>query len=319
MPGENFPVALRVLPASLRADLRAIYAYARFVDQLGDAYRGDRSAALDWLEAEVDRGLSGAFPPAELHPSVGPVVSLVTRRGSGGAQLTALIAANRMDQTVSSYDRFDDLVAYCHLSADPVGRLVLVACERSTSERVAWSDRICTALQLAEHWQDLAEDARAGRVYLPVEDLERFGVERAEIERTAGPGGQASSRLRGLVAFEVFRARSLLREGEALVRSLDGWARLAVAGFVAGGHGALDAIADAGYDPFPGPPRPARRRVVAHAVRLLAASRAGQAATGVRVQAGPATPGGPNPGPADPCRPAPGRPDPGPWPGGGPG
>lgn len=272
MPGENFPVALRVLPSALRDRLRAIYAYARFVDQLGDAYPGDRLAALDWLEGELDRGLRGDRPPSDLHPLVGPVVALVSGAGTGGEDLRALLDANRMDQTVSAYATYPDLVAYCHLSADPVGHLVLTALGRSSPQRVAWSDRICTALQLVEHWQDLAEDVRAGRVYLPGEDLARFGVDQGELVSTAERGGPAGPALRGLVAFEAYRAASLLRDGEPLVWSLTGWGRVAVAGFVAGGRAALDALAASGFDPFAGAPRPTRRRVAAHASSLLARS-----------------------------------------------
>lgn len=269
MSGENFPVALRLLPSSTRGQLRAIYGYARFVDQLGDAYPGDRPAALDWLVGELERGLGGGCPPSELHPLVGPAVALVVERGAGGEELRALVAANRADQTVGSYPTFADLVGYCRLSADPVGRLVLVAFGSSTPQRVVWSDRICTALQLAEHWQDVAEDARAGRVYLPADDLARFGVGRDELVATAERGGPAGPELRGLVAFETHRARVMLRSGEPLIGALDGWARLAVTGFVAGGHAALDALVASGFDPFAGAPRPARRAVLAHAAALL--------------------------------------------------
>lgn len=273
MGGENFPVVLRVLPSGTRDRLRAIYAYARFVDQLGDAYPGDRLAALDWLEGELDRGLSGDCPPSGLHPLVGPAVALVIEHGASGEDLRALLEANRMDQAVSAYAAYPDLVAYCHLSADPVGHLVLAAFGQSTPERVAWSDRICSALQLVEHWQDLAEDVLAGRVYLPEEDLARFGVDHSELVATAHRGGPAGPALRGLVAFEAHRAASLLREGEPLVGSLTGWARVSVTGFVAGGRAGLDALAASGFDPFAGPPRPARRRVLAQAAGLAARSR----------------------------------------------
>lgn len=271
MGGENFPVALRVLPRRLRERLRAIYGYARFVDQLGDAYAGDRRGALDWLEAQVDAGVAGADPPGGLHPLVAPAVALVRERGEGAGELRALIAANRMDQAVGDYAGFADLVGYCHLSADPVGRLVLVAFDASTPQRVAWSDRICTALQLAEHWQDLGEDIRAGRVYLPAEDRRRFGVDDDGLRAVADGRAPAGPALRGLVAFETARARTLLQEGEPLVRSLTGWARIAVAGFAAGGHAALDAVARVGYDPFAAAPPPERRRLVRHAGALLLA------------------------------------------------
>ena len=282
MGGENFPVALRFLPSQTRDRLRAIYGYARFVDQLGDAYPGDRLAALDWLEGELDRGLCGDRPPSDLHPLVGPAVALVTEHGASDEDLRALVGANRMDQEVSAHRSFPDLVAYCRLSADPVGHLVLAAFGQSTPERVVWSDRICTALQLVEHWQDLAEDVRSGRVYLPGEDLARFGVDRAELVATADRGGPAGPALRGLVAFEAHRARSLLEEGEPLIGALTGWARVAVTGFVAGGHAALDALAASGFDPFAGAPRPPRRRGLPHAAGPTA--RAGRPASSARAR-----------------------------------
>jgi squalene synthase HpnC len=273
--GENFPVALRVLPGALRSDLTAIYGYARLVDQIGDGYSGDRLGALDWLDAEVDAalGLATRAGPAGVHPLVAAAVATVAAHAVDPQALRDLVAANRQDQVVSTYATFDDLLAYCRMSANPVGRLVLGVFDAVTPERVAWSDAVCSGLQLAEHCQDVAEDAGAGRVYLPVEDLERFRVDPAAL----GATGPASPGLRALTAFEVWRARRLLAEGTPLIGSLRGWARVAVAGFVAGGRGALDAIADAGFDPLAGAPRPSRRRIAQHALAELSA-RAGRAA-----------------------------------------
>ncbi|HLI23793.1 MAG TPA: squalene/phytoene synthase family protein, partial [Acidimicrobiales bacterium] len=178
-----------------------------------------------------------------------------------------LIAANRMDQQVATYPTYGALLEYCRLSANPVGRLVLGVFGAATPERTALSDSVCSGLQLAEHWQDVAEDAAAGRVYIPVEDMERFGVAVSDLTGpTSGPGG---ARLRALLAFEATRARRLLDAGDTLVRSLGGWARVAVAGYVAGGRAALDALAAAGFDPRPGTPRPRPARTAAHAASLL--------------------------------------------------
>ena len=132
-------------------------------------------------------------------------------------------------------------------------------------DRIQWSDRICTGLQLAEHWQDVAEDAAAGRIYLPADDLARFGVDAREL----GAGPPASPALRGLMAFQVARARRLLDEGAPLIHSLSGRARWAVAGFWAGGQAALDAIADRRFDPLLGAPKPAPGRVASHLVAAL--------------------------------------------------
>ena len=264
---ENFTVASRLLPAGARADLMAFYGYARFVDQIGDAYAGDRLAALEWAEGQIDAALEDPGR-ADLEPLIARAVAAVVRLGGDAAPLRDLAAANRRDQTVTRYATFEELVGYCQLSADPVGRLVLLAFGAATPQRVAWSDRICTALQLAEHWQDVTEDLAAGRVYLPADDMQRFGVTVEDL--AVGPAGAP---LRGLLAFEVARARRLLEEGTPLVASLHGRARLAVAGFVAGGHAALDAIADAGFDPSAGAPRPRPSIVGRHALRLLAGSR----------------------------------------------
>jgi squalene synthase HpnC len=179
-----------------------------------------------------------------------------------------LIQANRQDQTVSRYQSFGDLLAYCRLSANPVGRLVLHVFGAATPQREALSDKVCTALQLAEHWQDVAEDLRAGRIYLPAEDMERFGCSERDLAApAAGPG------VRALIAFEERRARALLDEGAPIVGTLRGAARAAVAGYVAGGRAALAAIAASGHDVLRATPRPGRWRVAAEIVRAYAAGR----------------------------------------------
>ena len=265
--GENFRVASRLLPAATREHLLALYGYARLVDQLGDAYTGDRLAALEGVATQVER--AWADPGAAgLNPLVARAVGAARRVRGDAEPLLDLVRANVADQTVHRYETFADLLGYCRLSANPVGRLVLDALGAATPERQAWSDSICSGLQLAEHWQDVAEDATAGRVYLPAEDLRRFGVDESEL--TAAP--PASRELRALMAFEVARARRLLDEGVPLVASLAGRPRVAVAGFVAGGHGALDAIAARGFDPLAGAPRPSRRRVAVRMGSLLRSS-----------------------------------------------
>jgi squalene synthase HpnC len=263
---ENFPVASRLLPGPARADLLALYGFARLTDHLGDEWTGDRLAALDWLEAELDRALAGQ--PA--HPLVRAAARTVIDRHLDAAPLRHLIQANRQDQLVHRYDSFPDLLAYCELSANPVGRLVLGVLGVDTPERQRWSDLVCTGLQLAEHWQDVAEDAAAGRVYLPSDDLERFGVDVAELRAPS-----SSPALRGLMAFEVARARTFLDTGSALIASLHGRVRWAVAGFVAGGEAALDAIAGADFDVISATRRPSplgvSRRLVGAVVRSGAA------------------------------------------------
>ncbi|HEY8525378.1 MAG TPA: squalene synthase HpnC [Acidimicrobiales bacterium] len=271
---ENFPVAIRLLPAAVREQLMAVYGFARLADDLGDEYAGDRLAALDWLEGELRRALDGGAAAGEasagragaVHPVAARLARVIATTDVTAAPFLDLIEANRMDQRVRRYADWDDLLGYCRLSANPVGRAVLALAGAATPERMAWSDQVCTGLQVVEHLQDVGEDARAGRVYLPADDLARFGVGDADLTaRSATPG------LRAAVAYELARARELLGAGAPLVRSLRGWARVAVAGYVAGGLAAADAIAAAGYDTLAHRARPAPARVARHAAALLAA------------------------------------------------
>jgi 15-cis-phytoene synthase len=250
--GENFSVASIALGRETRRHLLAIYGYARLVDELGDAVGGDRRGRLDAFEADLERVFDGGTPRHDVLRELQPTVrKLELPRGP----FQRLIEANRQDQEHPAYATYGELLAYCDLSANPVGELVLHVFGAATPENVALSDKVCTALQLAEHWQDVAEDHRAGRIYLPAEDLERFGVSSEELTGVA-----ASPRLKQLMAFEVARARSLLDDGAPLVGRLHGRARLAVAGYVGGGRAALDSIQTAGFDVLAGTPKATRPR-----------------------------------------------------------
>jgi squalene synthase HpnC len=265
--GENFPVASRVLPQRLRERLLAIYGFARLVDELGDAGAGGpqaRLAALDWLEAELERAYAGEAG----HPLLVRLQGTVRECALPREPFARLIEANRVDQRVARYDTWEQLLGYCHLSADPVGELVLGVFGSATPERVALSDRICTALQLVEHWQDVAEDLHAGRIYLPAEDRERFGCTERDL---CAP--RANWRVKGLIAFEVARTHALLDEGAPLIGTLRGRERLAVAAFASGGRAALQAIERAGCEVLAGPPRATHARRVVALVRMLAERR----------------------------------------------
>ena len=262
--GENFPVASRVLPRRVRERLLALYGFARLVDELGDAAGrppAERLAALDWIEAELERAYAGAAR----HPLLVRLQGTVRECSLPREPFLRLIEANRRDQRVARYDTWEQLLGYCHLSADPVGELVLGVFGAATPERVALSDRICTALQLAEHWQDVAEDLRAGRIYLPAEDMVRFGCTECDLAQP-----HAEWRVKGLIAFEVARTRALLAEGAPLIATLHGRERLAVAAFTSGAGAALQAIERAGYDVLGGPPRATRARRAAALARTLA-------------------------------------------------
>jgi squalene synthase HpnC len=175
-----------------------------------------------------------------------------------------LLEANRVDQRVARYRTWAELEAYCHLSADPVGELVLYAFGVATPERIRWSDSVCTGLQLAEHWQDVGEDFERGRIYLPLEDQLRFGVVEDDIA-AALPSGT----FRQLMAFEVARARELLDGGLPLVASLSGRYRLAIAAYVGGGRAALDAVERSGFDVLRRIPRADGRSRVRATLRVL--------------------------------------------------
>ncbi len=259
--GENFPVALRVLPRAWRAHLTALYGFARLVDDIGDeplpglaadasaeTIRATRLRLLDDLRAEVDRIYDGGTP--EL-PAMRALRQTVRACDVPRQPLDDLIGANRQDQLVTRYQTYDDLRKYCELSANPVGQVVLCIVGAATPERLAMSDSICTALQLAEHWQDVAEDLRNGRVYLPQEDLKSFEVTEADLGRPTADGN-----VRKLMAFETGRAVRLLDEGAPLAGTLKGAARLAISGYVAGGRAALTAITKAGYDVLRQTPKP---------------------------------------------------------------
>ncbi|MFI0788833.1 squalene synthase HpnC [Streptomyces lydicus] len=266
---ENFPVAPFFLPRAWRADLMAVYGFARLVDDIGDgdlapgggdavllgldrAQYDDRPALLDALEADLRRVFSDRAPGPK-HPLMRRLGPTVRRCELTPEPFLGLIEANRQDQRISRYATYDDLVAYCELSANPVGRLVLGITGTSSPERIRRSDAVCTALQLVEHIQDVAEDLGRDRVYLPAEDLKRFGVTEADL---AAPSGGAS--VRALIAFEAERARELLNEGTPLVGSVHGRLKLLLAGFVAGGRAALQAVAAAEHDVLPGPPKPTK-------------------------------------------------------------
>jgi squalene synthase HpnC len=248
---ENFPVASYLLGRRQRAQLLAIYGFARLVDDLGDEASGDRLELLDWLEGDLDRVYGEGQPE---HPVMRALAPTVSECRLPDRPFRRLIEANRRDQTVTRYQSFDELLGYCQLSAAPVGELVLHVFGAATDERILLSDRICAGLQVVEHLQDVAEDFARGRVYLPREDLARFGCDEGELG-----GARVSPPLRELLAFETARARSLLDAGAPLARTLRLRPRLAVAGFVAGGRAALDALDRSGYEVLGDRPRPDRR------------------------------------------------------------
>lgn len=248
---ENFPVALSVLGPRVRRHLMSIYGFARLVDDIGDEAEGDRAHLLDWVDGQLDLVFAGRTPG---HPLLARLARSVEDCPFPEDPLRRLVAANRQDQVVSRYETFDDLLAYCRLSAAPVGELVLHVFGAATPGRIAFSDLVCAGLQVVEHLQDVREDHGRGRIYLPQEDLRRFGCPEEDLGRPV-----ASPPLRAVVEWEVRRAGALLEAGGPLARELKGRARVAVAGFVAGGRAALQGLRRAGYDVGAGRPGAERR------------------------------------------------------------
>ena len=255
--GENFPVGSILFPRALRPHVRALYCYARLVDELGDSYEGDRLAALDELEDEVD----AVFTGEPSWPVLRNVQPTVREFDLPREPFVRLIEANRMDQAVSEYETWDDLKWYCVHSADPCGRLVLGLLRHLDDERaVAASDDVCTGLQLVNFLQDVPRDLELGRVYLPREDRAQFGDP---------PLDRPSPELRELLELEAARARRLLGGGDDLRELIGGRLGRAVALFARGGLAALEALESAGWDVFTQRPKPSRARLAREAVVTL--------------------------------------------------
>ena len=267
---ENFPVALRVLPKRWRAHLTALYGFARLTDDIGDeplpglppgateeTITATRLNLLDELQRDVARIYDAAAPEPDLK-AIRDLKRTVSDCSIPARPLYDLIQANRQDQLVTRYDTYQDLADYCELSANPVGQVVLYIMGAATPARIAASDSICTALQVIEHTQDVAEDLANGRIYLPRQDMDTYQVTEADLAEPS-----ASERVRDLVRFEADRARALLDEGAPLVGTLKGAARLAIAGYVAGGRATLKAIEASGYDVLRSTPRPGKTDTLA--------------------------------------------------------
>ena len=255
--GENFPVGSVLFPRALRSHIRALYCYARFVDEVGDSFDGDRLAALDELESEV----GAAFAGRATWPVLRNVEPTIREFDLPREPFLRLIEANRMDQRVTEYESWDSLKNYCVHSADPCGRLVLGVLRRlGEPELVAASDSVCTGLQLVNFLQDVPRDLELGRVYLPAEDRRRFGEPLLD---------RPSAELRELLRFEAERAAELLAAGEVLRARIRGRLGRAVALFSRGGLAALDALEAAGWDVFSQRPKPSRSRLAREAALVL--------------------------------------------------
>lgn len=238
---ENFSVASFLLPRGRRKHFYAVYAFCRFVDDLGDEFDGDRLGALDYWQDETEACFSGE--PS--HPYMVALRETVRSFDIPIEPLLNLIEANRMDQTVTRYPTYEDLEYYCQHSANPVGHLVLYVCGYRDEERQRLSDYTCTALQLANFWQDVSCDYAKGRIYIPVEDMERFGYSEDELSKH-----EITDAFKRLMAFQVDRARRLFEMGLPLVELVDDGLKLDVALFNKGGLSVLEGIERQDYNVF---------------------------------------------------------------------
>ncbi len=236
---ENFTVLSWLAPREMRRHLAALYAYCRTVDDLGDEAPGDRLPLLDRFERELD----AAFAGRARHPVLVALQETIARFSLPRDPFTRLIEANRIDQRRNSFATFDELRHYCAHSATPVGRLVLMLYGYRDEERFALSDATCTALQLANFWQDLRRDAAIGRVYLPEDEMAEYGV-----GRSALCADRASAGLRDLTRLQVDRARSYFRAGLPLIDRVRGHLRIDLALFSLGGLAVLRKIERQDYD-----------------------------------------------------------------------
>ncbi len=239
---ENFTVASRLLPATLRTHLARVYAFCRVTDDIGDELEGDRVTALRQWRAEVAAGLDGGAPPR--HPVLLALRETAWVRAVETRPFLDLVDANLRDQQVGSYRSWDELLDYCRLSAAPVGRMVLAVAGCDGAEARALSDDVCIGLQLANFAQDVSLDAAKGRAYLLEEDIEAVGVH-------------------GAVRRHCDRAERLLASGERLERMVDGAVRLQLALYRRGGLAIVAAVRAAGY-------RTDERRPIVPVARKLA-------------------------------------------------
>jgi squalene synthase HpnC len=241
---ENFPVVTRLLPSRLRQHFSNIYAWCRWADDLADETAGPERALalLEWWKDELERCRAGAAA----HPVTVALTQTIVEFGIPREPFLDLLSAFQQDQRVTAYETFEDLCDYCRRSANPVGRLVLYLCRQARPENFHWSDSICTGLQLANFWQDVARDLAIGRVYLPREDCRRFGVSFSDLT-----GQQGGARFAALMRFQVDRARGYLWPwGTARAREL--WAfewrvHVTIEMFARGGARVLDRIEKINY------------------------------------------------------------------------
>ena len=238
---ENFSVATWFLPRRLRQHFYNVYAYCRISDDLGDEV-GNPQQSLELLD-QWESELAACYAGSPRHPVFVALAETVRQFGIPQHEFSDLLIAFRQDQTVTRFETFNDVLGYCRYSANPVGHLVLYLCGYSDGSRQVLSDKTCTALQLANFWQDAALDYGKGRIYLPIEDLRRFRVSEDDIAAR-----RATSDFIQLMKFEVQRAREWFEQGLPLVKQVNKELAIDIELFSRGGQEILNAIERQGFD-----------------------------------------------------------------------
>jgi len=238
---ENFSVATWFLPKRLRQHFYNVYAYCRISDDLGDEV-GDPQQSLELLD-QWEAELNACYAGSPKHPVFVALAETVKQFSIPQHEFSDLLIAFRQDQTITRFETFDDILAYCRYSANPVGHLVLYLCGYSDAERQQLSDYTCTALQLANFWQDVFVDYGKGRIYLPLEDLRRFGVSGEDIAQR-----RATPQFVAMMKFEVGRARDWFARGLPLIKIVDRELAIDLELFSRGGQEILNAIERQRFD-----------------------------------------------------------------------
>ena len=266
---ENFSVATWFLPKRLRKHFYSVYAYCRISDDLGDEVGDPQQslALLDLWQQELDglyAHLDNKLCPAPRHPVFVALAPTIRECQIPQSEFSDLLVAFRQDQTVHRYETFEDLLGYCRNSANPVGHLVLYLCGYSDPERRQLSDFTCTALQLANFWQDVAVDYEKGRIYVPLEDLRRWNVDERDIAAR-----RFTPEFRELMQFEVARARKWFELGIPLAEAVDRELAIDIELFSRGGQAILNAIEKQGFDVLKHRPVVSKSRKVGLLFRAL--------------------------------------------------
>lgn len=240
---ENFPIVSWLLPRRLHVHFQNVYAFCRWADDLSDEVpdKAESLALLAWWREQLHDCYAGGTQAAS-HPVYVALARTIAECEIPIQPFDDLISAFEQDQRIDSYSTFEELHAYCCRSANPVGRIVLHLMGQANEDNLAWSDSICTGLQLANFWQDVARDFEMGRVYLPREDREQFGYSDDSLHSR-----ETNDAFLALMRFEVVRARDFLRAGLPLVDALPGRLQIDIELFARGGLKILERIEQIGY------------------------------------------------------------------------